>query len=364
MKHLDLFFLVAAYLVPLALFIQILVDKRKSLSRNIMAFTLFITFVVNFFNYLYLVEDYTWYLPVHGLHAGLEFFVFPSIFLYIKSVVSPRFQLTREWAHFLPGIVMLGVATYIFYIYTGGKDLLYFMTHNRMGADFDHFKFTVLKVSRYIHLSLLGIQGVLYAIAFIKIPEEYNLKLQNEFSNIENFSIDWINKYLLSFALIVIGGFLSYALIPLKGIHHHIIVFVFFVFSMYISRLGILAVKQQVVDVDLDEFIPESVAQSELVQINDTQLKRKLTSLMKKKQLFLNPELSLSALAAELGTNRTYLSALINQQFGVNFSTYINQLRAEYAKNYMQQYPDTKKEELCQKSGFGSVSTMHRVMGK
>ena len=232
MKHVDLFFLIAAYLVPLALFVQLLIDKRKSTSRYIMAFTLFISFIVNFFNYLYLVEDYKTYLPIHGLHAGLEFLIFPSIFVYIKSIVNPRFQLKKEWIHYLPGFIMLGVAHYIFYVYAGKKDLMFFMEHNREGFQFVGFQFTVLKVSRYVHLSLLGIQGVLYAIAFIKIPEEYNLKLQNEFSNIENFSISWINKYLLSFALIVVAGFLSYALIPLKGLHHHIIVFVFFVFLL------------------------------------------------------------------------------------------------------------------------------------
>ncbi len=85
MKHLDLFLLVAAYLVPLALGIQLLMDKRKSVSRYIMAFTLLTNSVINFLNYLYFVQDYTLYLPVHGFHAAIEFLIFPSIFLYITK---------------------------------------------------------------------------------------------------------------------------------------------------------------------------------------------------------------------------------------------------------------------------------------
>ena len=192
------------------------------------------------------------------------------------------------------------------------------------------------------------------------------VKLRNEFSNTEHLSLSWINKYLLTFAVIVVGGFLSYAFIPLKGFHHHLVIIVFFVFSMYVSRLGILALRQKVVDasIDIDAFLPEVVLQSEIMPIKDEKLIRKLNDYMSKKQVFLEPDLSLTALACTLGTNRTYLSALINQQYGMNFNAYINSLRAEFARNYMEEYPETRKEELCQKAGFGSVSTMNRAMGK
>lgn len=362
MKHIDLLLLTAAYLIPLMLAFQLFVDKRKNISRRIMAYTLFINSLVNFLNYLYLVEDYRLYMPVHGIHAAIEFLIFPSIYLYIKSVISPHFEFKREWTHYIPALVMLGLAHYIFYIYTGPKDLLYFLENNRNGFEFEEFKFTVLKVSRYVHLSLLGLQGVLYAIRFIKIPEEYDNKLRNEFSNIENFSINWINKYLLTFAIIVVIGFISYALIPLKGLHHHIVIVVFSVFSAYVSRLGILALRQQIINIDLDEINQDVTVTSDQIFIHDEKLLRKLHDGMTKKQLYLNPEISLTSLAKQLGTNRTYLSSLINQQFGVNFNVYINNLRAEYAQQYLKENPRIKKDELCEIAGFGSISTMKRVM--
>ncbi|MGL5683493.1 MAG: hypothetical protein ACRDDZ_10665 [Marinifilaceae bacterium] len=42
---------------------------------------------------------------------------------------------------------------------------------------------------------------------------------------------------------------------------------------------------------------------------------------------YLNPDLRITDLLVPLGTNRTYLSAFINTQYGVNFSRYINNLR-------------------------------------
>ena len=65
-----------------------------------------------------------------------------------------------------------------------------------------------------------------------------------------------------------------------------------------------------------------------------------------------------------LGTNRTYLSTIINQQFGMNFNTYINYYRIKYVNEYSKNNPKTSKEDLVQLGGFGSKSTMLRAMNK
>lgn len=365
MEHFKLFFITASFLFPFALSVAFFYDFRKNSSRKIMAFVLLNTAQIFFCNYFFLQQDYSVYYPLHSFNASLQFSVFPLIYLYIRSVVSPKDKIKHQLLHLLPSVLMFFVASYIFYIYTNKEDMLYFLKHNRHGDHFEEYKFFVLRVSRYVHLTLIAIQGVLYAMAFIRIPHEYDVKLRNEFSNIENFSINWINKYLLSFALVVACGFIVYAIFPLKGVADFIVKLLFFVFSAFVCRLGILALRQQQVPgIDLDDIIPDVVLLSEQAQITDTKLVKKLTEYMVKKQLYLQPDLSLTSLACTLGTNRTYLSALINQQYGMNFNAYINNLRAEYATSYLIENPEIKKEELCQKAGFGSVSTMNRAMGK
>jgi AraC-like DNA-binding protein len=257
---------------------------------------------------------------------------------------------------------MLLVATYIFYIYTTKDDMLYFLKYNRQGVHFEEYNFFVLRVSRYIHLILIALQGLLYSIAFMKFPKEYNEKLQNEFSNIDSFSIEWINKYLLTFAVIVASGFIVYAIYPLKGLADFIIKFVFLVFSGYVCRLGILALQQQTLEIDLDVIIPDILIEKDISHIKDDILIRKLDFLMTKKQVFLQPDLSLTSLSKELGTNRTYLSILINQQHGVNFNVYINGLRTDFAKEFLINNPSVNKEDLYTIAGFGSLSTMNRAL--
>ncbi|WP_170062883.1 helix-turn-helix domain-containing protein, partial [Polaribacter butkevichii] len=61
--------------------------------------------------------------------------------------------------------------------------------------------------------------------------------------------------------------------------------------------------------------------------IND--ILSKLHSFEKNKG-FTNSDITLSKLAKELNTNSNYLSKIINQNKGVNFSTYVNKLRINY----------------------------------
>ena len=60
-------------------------------------------------------------------------------------------------------------------------------------------------------------------------------------------------------------------------------------------------------------------------------------------RIYLNPRLTINLLAERLGTNRTYLSAYINQQLNVSFFEYVNRDRVVYAKGLLAQ-PDCTVE--------------------
>ena len=90
---------------------------------------------------------------------------------------------------------------------------------------------------------------------------------------------------------------------------------------------------------------------------------RQLNELMETKQLYLNPELSVADLALELGTNRTYLSHLINQYMNTSFTNYVNTLRVQYAKDLLLSTDDTI-EDIFKASGFQSRTTFWRAFAQ
>lgn len=78
---------------------------------------------------------------------------------------------------------------------------------------------------------------------------------------------------------------------------------------------------------------------------------------------YLEAELTEKILADRLRTNTQYLSAFINISKGVNFRTYLNELRIRYIAKQLYENPEYLKysnEGLASKCGMGSRSTFSR----
>jgi AraC-like DNA-binding protein len=95
-------------------------------------------------------------------------------------------------------------------------------------------------------------------------------------------------------------------------------------------------------------------------------LKQELEAIMEKTQPFLNPEFLVSDLAELLHSNITYTSALINQEYGVNFSDFVNQRRINYSCDLLTDPANQNLSfiHIAEKSGFSSRSTFYRVFTK
>lgn len=70
--------------------------------------------------------------------------------------------------------------------------------------------------------------------------------------------------------------------------------------------------------------------------------------------------MKVSDIAAELFTNRLYVSTAINDEIGVSFSDYINKKRIDYAIQLMHTNPQMKMCEIADRSGFSSDKSFYR----
>ena len=88
-------------------------------------------------------------------------------------------------------------------------------------------------------------------------------------------------------------------------------------------------------------------------------------------KLYLDPNLSITKVAKEIGTNRTYLSKSINLKTGQNFNEYINNYRSEHARNFIREslLSDEGKNsynvsltmsDVASASGFRSLRALNR----
>lgn len=89
-------------------------------------------------------------------------------------------------------------------------------------------------------------------------------------------------------------------------------------------------------------------------------MKANFERLVLEEKIFLNTQLSLTDVSQMLGTNRTYVSKMVNESYGESFSNYINRQRLEYAKAYMDEHPNSKIEVIANECGFGSTSSFNK----
>jgi len=94
--------------------------------------------------------------------------------------------------------------------------------------------------------------------------------------------------------------------------------------------------------------------------------KEKLEIAMLQEKLYRNPELTLSELAAHLGTNPSFLSKIINRIFEKNFNDFVNQYRVMEVKAQLSnpEFAHLTIMSLAYDAGFNSKATFNRAFKK
>lgn len=70
---------------------------------------------------------------------------------------------------------------------------------------------------------------------------------------------------------------------------------------------------------------------------------------------FVEQNITIIVLSKQLGTNRTYLSNFINEHYGENFNTWVNQLRIEEAKQFLKK-EEMPLHEIAARVGFADLA--------
>lgn len=225
--------------------------------------------------------------------------------------------------------------------YTGGSRLYFIMSNSKMKVRF---------VFSFIYIIL----------AFVRL-HRYQKAVINYSANEQKSSLRWVKALL----------FCSVALlfIPLSGI--------FFTreeqITSAITTINALILIMQYVYlcyyVPKEYFVPYSLTTAcnpnDETKSTSTPLNRPtLDSFIETEKPHLDANLKITDLCRLLGVNRTYLSAFINSEYGVNFSTFINTFRLDTFRKIKSENPALGEQELADMSGFGSIQNLRRFQKK
>jgi len=85
---------------------------------------------------------------------------------------------------------------------------------------------------------------------------------------------------------------------------------------------------------------------------------------LEQEKMYLRKGLTITDFAAELHTNKTYISYLLNRRCGKSFSDFLNGYRVEHAKRLMREQPQLNLAEVADASGFADESSFYRNFKK
>ncbi len=249
-----------------------------------------------------------------GLAANLA--VGPLLFLYVRALVGYKDLASKHLVHFVPSILYLFLSPIL---PNGGV------------SQFWTVSYSMILVQSFVYVGLS------------------TFKLIVASNDVGNKQVRWA-------ASLITGLFfmwLIYALIFLNIVPIYSLGAVSF--SVLIFILSFVALKHY-------PLFKSSGSKYQNTRISDNEGQEyfyNLKRLVAQKELFKNPNLSLSILANEMDLLERDVSQLINQYGNCNYSQFINEFRIVEAKKMLWQQTESKIIAIALASGFNNLGTFN-----
>lgn len=195
----------------------------------------------------------------------------------------------------------------------------------------------------------------------------YIKRIKSEYSDITNKDHYWINWCIACFT----GGNIFYAITFTCG-KPAIAQITTYLFNFALWLIIFIYVDKSDKVLDFSNINREMDSDENKVETQENELqfngkdstRERIIAEMKQKceveQIYLMPELTLERLAAEIGTNRTYISRYLND-INMSYYQYINSFRIEKAKQLLTNNPNLSIAEISEQCGYRSDATFRRV---
>lgn len=208
-----------------------------------------------------------------------------------------------------------------------------------------------------------GTQLIVYFILYFKLWENHKQEVNQNFSQIETYNLDWLFTFNVFYNIGSLLGFTSTLLpkeiILSESIYTNIISIFISIFSMHIGSKGMNRIP---VGDAIEKLDNRKNNMEEPINTNmpNECLLEKINTFIIEDKAFLKPDLKVWDIVDNTGINRSYISQLINNTYNTSFSIYINQFRIEEACRLINSNKSNSFGSFAFDSGFNSVSTFNR----
>jgi AraC-like DNA-binding protein len=287
----------------------------------------------------------------------------PFLYIYIQTLISGRQQLS--WTHLLHVLPFILFNLYVL-ISSFNPEVSRKLNIELLSLGYDPpFLFLFF-------LILTALSGTVYLLLAIRLFRKLDMRIFNNYSSSTDIDLNWLRK------LVLVFGIVWTILIGVTIIHHVFHMFsmvfctdgLFLSLSVFVILIGYFGLKQKLIFSSEDVMVFREDAKtltkyagSRLTEAEAQQYAKKLTEYMNSSKPYLNPDLSLSQLAEEIGITSHYLSQVINEKFKLNFFDFVNGYRVEAFKENIKElrYSNYSFLGIAFECGFNSKSAFNRI---
>ena len=336
-------------------------SPRRNAPKAFLGKFMAVTFVVYLSHFFYFSEQTDIYRIIDAPYIWASLLVYPLYHIYVRLLtVEKKFTLKSHTRYlFLP--------TLIFVLYLAGLLLMNkyehtdFLQQNRAGLQADKGIHYFMSVIYNLWKGVFIAQVFYYLYANFMLIIKNNRQLQNFYSNIEGRQLNWIQFFNISLAVTSVSSIIV-ALAGREAFaeNTYMLIVPSLVFSGMLFLIGLIGNYQSPAHTIQIEPTDTKIKEPQ-DDINISRLKSKLDNLFEIEKIFINPTLKIWDVSKMLGTNRTYVSKLINDKYNRNFCNHVNYYRIKHAKELIKNNPDTTNNQVADLAGFGSLNSFYRA---
>ena len=204
---------------------------------------------------------------------------------------------------------------------------------------------------------LLALVPVVWVALLFRHVHDYRKYAEENYSSVDQTDERWIIRYLIM--VLVLGISYTYLCFSDEPTRLFTQQWLMFFVIIYTNDQIIFRSKPWIENA---EVVEEEKEEAEIGSNAD--YRAKLEQWMKTDKPYLNSEFRLLDLRQIMPLNRTYLSQLINAEYGCNFYQFVTNYRIEEAKRLMTEHPEMTMEDVAIQSGFSSVRTFYRAFDR
>ncbi|MXV17274.1 helix-turn-helix domain-containing protein [Hufsiella ginkgonis] len=293
---------------------------------------------------------------------AVDLLIQPLLYLYVASLTQPGFKMTRKtWLHFLPPLLFMVHAVVVYVAVMQQQSLL------EKDVVAEQWRFNRVKVTEDF-LSILSTIG--YGFLGLKSILYYRRWMQQNISDTNYLTFTWIKN------LLIVTGILGIALcvnIILDNtldfsdqfLHWKLFYIYLAVVIYYIGLRGYLA-SRHVIKHGQDKSFDEEAAADVPLKYSGEELENAKSAILHAlitRKVFLDSELTLGKLAADVGLSPVLVSVTINRELGKTFRMLVNDYRAEEVKRKLtdSRYAHLSIFGVALECGFNSEASFYRI---